>query len=206
MIYGFNSEDVAFALKGIGEERLAGNGSDPAPTGKEVIFVKTPSAGIPARSGSTVEEADCSRVYLDEDLELQESDDQVVPVANTSESEIAGDTYVKAVMLGVNWVAVTGGGGGGGGDQMFQLQNSAEISAASGLTFGTGTASLLQINIGATAYEDAGEPAVTMINPFEEAVPSGAMITAYKKTHTFADDSTDDRYVIVQVSCPAETP
>lgn len=89
---------------------------------------------------------------------------------------------------------------------MFQLQNSAEISAASGLTFGTGTASLLQINIGATAYEDAGEPAVTMINPFEEAVPSGAMITAYKKTHTFADDSTDDRYVIVQVSCPAETP
>ncbi|MGI9458453.1 MAG: hypothetical protein ACR2NF_00505 [Pirellulales bacterium] len=120
MIYGFNSEDVAVALRGIGEERLTGVGSDPAPTGKEVVFVKTPEGGIPPRpeqpedgSGDEpepMEEVECVRVYIDDELMLQESEDQVLPVINTSSSMIEGEAYIKVVMLGVNWVAVPNSG------------------------------------------------------------------------------------------------
>ncbi len=122
MIYGFNSEDVAFALKGVGEERLAGFGKDPAPTGKEVIFVKTPEDGIPARppqpdpddpdaeDPEAMEAVECKRVYIDEDLMLQESDDQVLDVINTSTTDIPGEIYVKVVMLGIHWVAVPDSG------------------------------------------------------------------------------------------------
>ncbi len=208
MTYAFKSKEVAEALVHVGNAAMGRKPEFPVILGTEIITVKTPAAGIDARVGVDCSSAACTLAYRNKSGELVDSTDHTnVTVYNTTEEDIAGDQYIAATRQRGVWVAsVSGGGGGGGGDQMFQLQNSAEIGAASGLTFGTGSASLLKINIGATAYEDAGEPAVTMINPFEEAVPSGAMITAYKKTHTFSGGSTDDRYVIVQVSCPAETP
>jgi len=188
MIYGFNSEDVAYALKGIGEQKLAGSGGDPAPTGREVIFVKTPEDGIPARDGDTVEEAECKRVYLDEDLELQLSDDQVVPVANTSETNIEGDIYVKAVMLGVNWVAVTSGG-----SAVEQIVATTEITAASGLTVGTGSGSIHSLNSTGDTLVDSSN-VVNIRNPWEEVIESGSMMTCHNK---------GDYYLVIQASCPS---
>ena len=182
MIYGFNSEDVAFALKGIGEERLTGNGSDPAPTGKEVIFVKTPAEGIPARDGTTVEEADCTRVYLDEDLELQESDDQTVPVANTEETMIAGDTYIKAVMLGVSWIAATGGTG----------TTTAMFVSTSTITGNSeGTANIRTFN-GTSWTTDTGT-SYTIVNPWADDVSTAKNLTAYSHS--------SGKWVMIQAEC-----
>ena len=185
MAYVFKDKKEAYELKRMAQHSLGSTGSPIVPTGNEVVIVKAPTAGIVAMSGVEITSGVCTRMFLNTGLdpvEVTERTEFELDVFNTTAEDIVGDSYFQAARCGEAWISVAGGGSGGGsGDQMFQLQNAAEISAASGFAFGTGSASLLKINIGATAYEDAGEPAVAMINPFEEAIPSGAMITAYKK-------------------------
>lgn len=205
-VYGFNSEEIARELKRQGEEGLQVNPSNMDATGSETIVVKCGEAVTP-RTGDDVSGPFGGDVMYFGSGGLSLSDQ----LDNIEFYNITDSTYAEGDVITLTrwrrlWILNVATGGGGGGGELFQLQNAAEISAASGLTFGTGTAQLLEVNIGATAYEDAGVPSVTMINPFEEAVPSGSMITAYKKTVTLSLGSTDDRYVIVQISCPAETP
>ncbi len=207
MTYAFKSKEVTEALVRVGNAAMGRKPEFPVILGTEIITVKTPVAGIDARVGVDCSSAECTLAYLNKSDELVDSTDHTnVTVYNTTEEDIAGDQYIAATRQRGVWVAMVGGGGDSTEqeDRMFQLIATSDISAASGLTFGTGSASLLKINITATAYEDAGESEVTMINPFEEEVPDESMITAYKQLHTFSDASTDYRYVIVQVSCPVE--
>ncbi len=205
MTYAFNSREVAEALVHVGNREMGRRALNPDLLGTEVIPVKTPVAGIDARVGIDCSSAGCILAYVNQDNELVDDANAInVTVYNTTEEDIAGDQYIAATRQRGVWVAMVGGGGGSSEGEMHQLQNSAEITAASGLTFGTGTADVLKINDAGTGYESAGEVAVSMVNPFEESVPSGSMITAYKKVHTYTDESTIDFYVIVQVSCPAE--
>lgn len=76
----------------------------------------TPSGGIPARSTTTPGNAECDLYVVAEgdsaDIALQDIDKSAI-VANVSESEIEGSTYVLCVKTkGGTYVAVTGGGGG----------------------------------------------------------------------------------------------
>ena len=207
MPYTFKSKDVAKALVHVGNREMARKAVNPSLLGTEIITVKTPQDGIDARVGIDCSSAECNLAYVNKSDELVDDPNVTkVVVYNTTEEDIAGDQYIAATRQRGVWVASVSSGGENTPqeDRMFQLIATSNIAAASGLTFGTGSASLLKINITATAYEDAGEPEVTMINPFEEEVPDEAMITAYKQLHTFGGGSTDYRYVIVQVSCPVE--
>ncbi len=187
--YSFSSREIAETLADVGRKAMAGAPLPQEPTGRETIFVKTPANGIAARSGDVCTAEDCTRVYLSA-LEFSEKSSLTVPVVNTTEEFVEGSIYISATRVGVYWVF----DGEASGSSLKQLTATSAISAASGLTFGTGTADILQINSGGTAYETAGLADVDIINPWEESIASGAMLTCYKE---------GAKYVIVQVSCPA---
>ena len=58
-------------------------------------LVKTPSGGIPARSGTTLGSASCTIQVIDKSND-QISDGESVDVLNVSESAIGGDVLIKA--------------------------------------------------------------------------------------------------------------
>ena len=186
--YSFSSREIAETLADVGRKAMAGSALPQEPTGRETIFVKTPANGIAGRVGDVCTAEDCTRVYIS-DLELSENTSLTVPVVNTTEELVEGSIYISATRVGVYWVFDAPSE-----PSLRQLTATSAISAASGLTFGTGTADILQINSGGTAYETAGLADVDIINPWEESIASGAMLTCYKE---------GAKYVIVQVSCPA---
>jgi len=188
--YSFSSREIAETLADVGRKAMAGAPLPQEPTGRETIFVKTPENGIAARSSDVCTAEDCTRVYLSA-LEFSEKSSLTVPVVNTTEEFIEGNIYISATRVGVYWVFDAASTSG---SSLKQLTATSAITAASGLTFGTGTADILQINSGGTAYETAGLADVDIINPWEESIASGAMLTCYKEVA---------KYVIVQVSCPA---
>lgn len=193
MIYGFNSEDVAQELKRIGLSSIGGEGTDPDPTGLEVIFVKTPAAGIAGKDGSGVmSEGECTLAHIDGDEFSDDSD--TVDIINTGTDALSGDTYIAAVKSGVNWVPIVGSGGGGGGRTVYQLQATTGVSAASGLTTGSGTAEVLELQMPSGVYQGFGT-FETVRNPWEETIATGSMLTCHLENGV---------YVIIQASCPSE--
>ena len=186
--YSFSSREIAEALADVGRQAMSGQMPGQDPTGRETILVKTPTGGIDGRVGDTCTSADCTRVYVTGG-NLSENTGLTVPVINVTESDVEADTYVSAYRVGVYWIF----DGALSGSSLKQVTATSAISAASGLTFGTGTADILQVNSGGTAYETAGLADVDIINPWEESIASGAMLACYKE---------GAKYVIVQVSCP----
>jgi hypothetical protein len=189
-VFGFNNrkdaENLSQFSKTMNFERGRKIG---APDGLETILVKAPSDGIDAKASGQCSSAQCFVVHITEDGDVEDNTDEV-EVWNFTEEDVEADAYISCFRFRESWVFASGGGG----SSLKQLTATSAISAASGLTFGTGTADILQINSGGTAYETAGLADVDIINPWEESIASGAMLTCYKE---------GAKYVIVQVSCPA---
>ena len=160
--------------------------------------VKSPAAGITGTQSGTygdgMHSATCTVRVQDSGTQVSASYIDKVPaetvdVWNPNPDKILGNVDFVAMYDGEFWFALLPSSSG-----LKQLTATSAITAASGLTFGTGTADILQINSGGTAYETAGLADVDIINPWEESIASGAMLTCYKE---------GAKYVIVQVSCPA---
>ena len=192
MSYNFRDRDVADELKRIALHNL-GNVTDPRlPTGNELIIVKAPVAGIAAIVGTTVTSGTCTRMFVsqgDPDVDLSEDTAIEIEVFNTTSEEIAGGSYFQAARVGTSWVSVAGGGG----SDIKQIVASSLISAASGLTVGSGTGNLHELNAGGTAYVDS-TTSVDVRNPWEETIAIGSMMTCHKE---------GDYYVVIQASCPS---
>ena len=161
-----------------------------APEGHETILVKAPSDGIDAKASGQCSSAQCFVVHITEDGDVVDNTNEV-EVWNFTEQDVDADAYISCFRFRESWVFDAASTSG---SSLKQLTATSAITAASGLTFGTGTADILQINSGGTAYETAGLADVDIINPWEESIASGAMLTCYKEVA---------KYVIVQVSCPA---
>lgn len=73
----------------------SGSGTNLLRTNYGSYLVKTPSGGIPARSGSTLGSASCTIQIIDKDND-QISDGESVDVLNLSEVTVNGDAYIKA--------------------------------------------------------------------------------------------------------------
>lgn len=72
-------------------------------------LVKTPSGGIPARSGTTLGTASCTIQLIDKDTDGI-SDGESVDVLNLSDTAIGGTTYIKAVRTKTgDYIAESGG-------------------------------------------------------------------------------------------------
>lgn len=72
-------------------------------------LVKTPSDGIPARSGTTLGTASCTIQVIDKDTD-QISDGESVDVLNLSDTAIGGDIYIKATRTKTgDYIAEIGG-------------------------------------------------------------------------------------------------
>jgi hypothetical protein len=72
-------------------------------------LVKTPSGGIPARSGTTLGAASCTIQVIDKDTD-QISDGESVDVLNLSDTAIGGDIYIKATRTKTgDYIAEIGG-------------------------------------------------------------------------------------------------
>ncbi len=186
--YAFQSKEVAEALSRVGKQAMRGLPNGIAPTGAEHIYAKVPAEGIDGRSDTTCTSGVCTLVRFVTGELIEESGTHV-EVYNVSETDLEADSYIEVFRVGAFWVFDSTSG-----SSLKQLTATSAISAASGLTFGTGTADILQINSAGTAYETAGLADVDIINPWEESIASGAMLTCYKEVA---------KYVIVQVSCPA---
>jgi len=188
-VFGFNNrkdaENLSQFSKTMNFERGRKIG---APDGLETILVKAPSDGIDAKASGQCSSAQCFVVHITEDGDVEDNTDEV-EVWNFTEEDVEADAYISCFRFRESWVFDATSG-----SSLKQLTATSSISAASGLTFGTGTADILQINSGGTAYETAGLADVDIINPWEESIASGAMLTCYKE---------GAKYVIVQVSCPA---
>jgi len=80
-------------------ERSIGSGSklglDPT-TNHSSVIVKTPSGGIPARSGTTLGSASCTIQVVDKSNDSI-SDGSSIDVLNLSTTAVAGDTYINAI-------------------------------------------------------------------------------------------------------------
>ena len=198
MIYGFNSEDVAQELKRIGLSSIGGEGTDPDPTGLEVIFVKTPSAGIAGKEGSGVmSEGECTLAHIDDDEFSDDSD--TVDIINTGTDALSGDTYIAAVKSGVNWVPIVGGGGGGGGNNTFQMKTTTAVSAGDPTdgTVGSGSANMWTFN--GTSFGIDSSALFDVVNPWATTVSSNIMITVYQHpVYT-------DKYILMQAECEETT-
>lgn len=72
-------------------------------------LVKTPSGGIPARSGTTLGSASCTIQVIDKSTDGI-SDGESIDVLNLSDSAIGGTTYIKAVRTKTgDYIAESGG-------------------------------------------------------------------------------------------------
>ena len=104
--------DVFRLIKDAPYSPLKANGSvvdDSLPLTTGWIF-RTPSGGIPARSGVVCGSAECTPYYIDENDELVElqdgdGDPQTVAVKHIGSTAITGDTYIMAKEVFLTLVA-----------------------------------------------------------------------------------------------------
>ena len=197
MPYAFNDRGVAEELKRFANERLGTTNHPRTASGNEVILVKAPAAGIVGIDGTTITAGTCTKVYIDmsgADPATAEDDSVEMSVLNTTSNDIAGNSLFQAARLGSLWVSVAGGGGGGTGRTVHQLQATTGVSAASGLTTGSGTAEVLELQMPSGVYQGFGT-FETVRNPWEETIATGSMLTCHLENGV---------YVIIQASCPSE--
>lgn len=74
-------------------KRRTGKGLD---TNRASVLVKTPSGGIPARSGTTLGKADCTIQDVDKSTDGL-SDGGTLSVYNSSDSAVSGSVYISAI-------------------------------------------------------------------------------------------------------------
>jgi hypothetical protein len=195
--YSFSSREIAEALANVGRKEMAGSAFSQDPTGRETIFVKTPSGGVAARSGDVCTAEDCTRVYLSEDpstalLELSEKPSLIVPVVNTTEQFIEGDTQISATRVGVYWVFASGGGGA-----IKTFQSSSAITGRNQNNAGTGTAVSYTYDDSSNLFVLGTEnPPYNIINPYSLQVSQGIVIQC--------KPCNGGKWEIVQAEC--ETP
>ncbi len=97
-----NIERLNNSSKGLG-------GFNPS-TNYSSVIVKTPSGGIPARSGTTLGSASCTIQVVDKSNDSI-SDGSSIDVLNLSTTAVAGDTYINAIRdRAGNFVADLSGG------------------------------------------------------------------------------------------------
>ena len=186
-VFGFNNRRDAEKLSEFSKTMDFERGRKiGAAEGHETILVKAPSDGIDAKASGQCSSAQCFVVHITENGDVEDNTEEV-EVWNFTEEDVRANAYISCFRFRESWVF-----DGPSGTSLRQLTATSAISAASGLTFGTGTADLLQINSAGTAYETAGLADVDIINPWEESIDSGSMLTCYKD---------GAKYVIVQVSC-----
>ncbi len=189
MIYGFNSEDVAQELKRIGLSSIGGEGTDPDPTGLEVIFVKTPSAGIAGKDGSGVmSEGECTLAHIDDDEFSDDSD--TVDIINTGTDALSGDTYIAAVKSGVNWVPIVGGGGGSAPPNYLCQAPVGGVPARSGNNASQTDCDIYEINASSGAISSTGDT-VSIYNVWSQGIASNAYFTAKQVDGVYVPDAED---------------
>lgn len=102
-VYGFNEQSVAEHLKNIAN---GGVPFSPLSSPSVAFIYRTPSGGIPARSGTTLGKADCTPYWLSVDntsgdatievMQYNGTDISDTTIHNLSETAVAGDTYIVA--------------------------------------------------------------------------------------------------------------
>jgi len=133
-------------------ERSIGSGSklglDPT-TNHSSVIVKTPSGGIPARSGTTLGSASCTIQVVDKSNDSI-SDGSSIDVLNLSTTAVAGTTYINAIRdRAGNFVADLSGGGGDTIDKA-----STDANTYGTTSFSTATTETKEITTGAANSTD----------------------------------------------------
>ena len=198
MTYAFNDRSIAESLVRVGEREMGYKGDPLMQTGREIITVKTPVTGIPARVALTCSSAKCILMNINQSGEMVEDTNATsIPVYNTTDTEISGGTYIAATMQRGIWIAQVGGGGGGGTDtaKTYQFKTTTAISAGNPVdgSVGSGSANLWVFN-GSTFAIDSSA-LYDIINPWATTVSTDKMITAYQ------DASYPTNYILVQSEC-----
>jgi hypothetical protein len=122
-----------------------------------------------------------------------------IVVFNGTGEDLEEDDDIEVVRVGEKWVKLSGSGGGG--SAIYQLQSTTLVTAASGLTVGSGSANILELQTGGTAYIALTGTPVDVRNPWAESIELGSIITAHKDTVGGVD-----YFIVIQASCPTETP
>ena len=194
MGYNFKSREVAEELKRIAKHKMGATNSPDVPAGNVVIFVKAPSGGIAAISGTTMTSGTCTKMLINEgatDTDLDERTEIEIEVYNTTGEAIAGSSVFQAARVGEYWVSLSGGGGS---SVKTFLTNSA-ITARSGATAGTGTAVSYTYNSGTGNYDTGTEsPAFNIVNPYTSSVSTSTVIQCH---------AVGDKWEIIQSECEA---
>jgi len=105
--YVFGDRATAEAAARMAKEYMSTTGNLDIRTGLEVLFIVTPTDGIPARSGLTAGSEDCASYQIGTDGSIVADDATEVKVFNPFSVAIDGDTYVVATRLSGQWV-ITG--------------------------------------------------------------------------------------------------
>lgn len=201
-LYGFRDRNTAENLKHIGET-MSFNRTPKIvrATGKEVQLAKiTATEPIEKKDDVSGDMSYGDAVLYSYNQEGVKKDTDInVVVFNGTDTDLEEDDEVEVVRIGEKWVKLSGGGGVG--SAIYQLQATTLITAASGLNVGSGFADILELQPGATAYIALIGVPVDVRNPWEESIELGSMITAHKDTQDGVD-----YFIVIQASCPTETP
>ena len=199
MGYNFKNREVAEELKRIAQHKMGVTNSPDVPAGNVVIFVKAPSGGITAISGTTMTSGTCTKMLINEgatDTDLDERTEIEIEVYNTTGEDIAGGSVFQAARVGEYWVSLTGGSGGGGtGQPILQFKTTTAISAGNPVDGSAGTGSANLWSFDGTAWSIDNASLYDIVNPWATTVSQGKMITAYQDTNNI------DKYVLIQSEC-----
>ena len=101
--YGFSKDDASELINMIGSSDSSFGQSASRGSGQIQIFF-TPGGGIPGRSGTTLGQANCTRVRLS-GFTLSTLTGQTKAVGNLSTEAVGGSKYIHAVKINGTWVA-----------------------------------------------------------------------------------------------------
>jgi len=101
--YGFSKEDAGELLNSIGSSD-AESGPSRGRVSPQIQIFLTPTGGIPARSGSTLGQANCTKVRIDAFV-LTTLTGQTNAVGNMATEDVGEDVYIQAVKINGQWVA-----------------------------------------------------------------------------------------------------
>lgn len=85
-------------------DRLPGAAPPGRPPKQMCAMFFTPSGGIPARSGTTLGSANCTRVTLNQ-LVVSTASSELERVLNLSTTAIGGSKYIQCLWIDGQWIA-----------------------------------------------------------------------------------------------------
>ena len=198
-VYGFGDKENAETLNRFAATLRGNTAAGNQSRGEEAMIVQVPAGEtLDARVGADVGTLLCEIQQLGTGATLSDSGNTCL-VYNKSETAFQAGEYLDVVRQKSLWIALSGGGGGG--SAIYQLQSTTLITAASGLTVGSGSADILELQTGGSAYIALVGTPVDVRNPWAESIEIGSMITAHKNTVDGVD-----YFIVIQASCPTETP